>query len=367
MRESDTYFFEAKGIKKAFGGTQALKSAQLQVKKGEVLALLGENGAGKSTLMKIIIGLERADAGEMFIDGKPYIARGPIEAMHAGISMIHQELNTEPYLTVAENIFLNREDTKGIFLDKKETVRKTKKLMEDFGFSIHPETEMGKLSIAEAQMVEIIKAASCNAKMVIMDEPTSSLDNAETERLFKIIADLKSKGVSIIYISHRLEEIYKIADRAAVFRDGEYITTQEIEGLSQSQIISYMVGHEVKDLYPKVEADIGDVVLEVKNLSGKGFTDISFKVRKGEILGFSGLVGAGRSETMRAIFGLDPIKSGEIFLEGKKIKIDSTAKAIDHGIAMANEDRKTYGLCLFRSLKENIALPTLRQFQKGYL
>ena len=365
----NSYILECEGISKAFGGTQALADVELHIKKGEVHALLGENGAGKSTLMKIIIGLYKADQGSITFEGKPYSARGPADAMAAGISMIHQELNPEPYLTIAESIFLNREDVKkGIhFLDKKKTNERAEKILREFDFPKGARTMMEDLTLAQMQMVEIIKAVSCDSRVIIMDEPTSSLDSEETEHLFGTIRGLKEKGVAIIYISHRMEEIFEICDRVSVFRDGRYVGSREMEGVTTKELISMMVGRTVENVFPKQECPIGDVVFRVEHLSGKGFEDISFEVRAGEILGISGLVGSGRSETMRAIFGLDPLTGGKIYLEGKEIVIKSARDAIAKGIAMVNEDRKTYGLCLFRSLRENISLPNLKRKQKRFI
>lgn len=364
---AEEYILECNGISKAFGGTQALKDVQLRLKKGEVHALLGENGAGKSTLMKIIIGLYKADEGSILFDGRPYLARGPADAIAKGISMIHQELNPEPYLTIAESIFLNREDTMGFWLNKKLTNEKAKQILEDFGFKKSPLTVMEDLTLAEAQMIEIIRAVSCNAKVIIMDEPTSSLDSEETEHLFRTIRDLQKKGVAIIYISHRMDEIYKICNTVSIFRDGTYIDTHGVNDVSREELISEMVGRKVANVFPKTECEIGDVVFRAENLCGDGFQNISFEVRAGEILGFSGLVGSGRSETMRAIFGLDSLKSGKMYLNGEEITIHEPYDAVDKGIAMVNEDRKEYGLCLHRSIRENISLPNLPKTQKGII
>ena len=367
MKNKDEYIFECEGIYKAFGGTQALADVQLHVKKGEVIALLGENGAGKSTLMKAVIGLHQPDAGTMTFDGKPYSAKGPVDAMKAGISMSHQELNPEPYLTIAESIFLNREDTRGIILNKKKQNERAQKILDQFDFPYPATTVMGKLSLAQMQMVEIIKAVSCDARMIIMDEPTSSLDSEETEHLFATIRDLKSKGVAIIYISHRMDEIFEICDSVAVFRDGTYVGARSMDGVTRDELISMMVGRQVKNVFPKTDCEIGEVVFKVEGLTGKGFSDISFEVRSGEILGLTGLVGSGRSETMRAIFGLDKLDSGKMWLEGKEITIKNPKDAIRQGVCMVNEDRKNYGLCLFRSIRENISLPNLPARQKGLL
>ena len=361
------YILECKDLSKSFGGTHALDGVQFMVRPGEVHALLGENGAGKSTLMKIIIGLQKADKGQIMFEGKPYSVSGPAEAIAAGISMIHQELNPEPHLSIAESIFLKREDvTPGMhLLNKKKTNERAAKLLKEFDIDLNPKLLVEELTIAQMQMMEIIKAVSCNARLVIMDEPTSSLDSEETERLFKTIRNLKAAGVTVIYISHRMEEIFKICDSYSVFRDGHFIGNGDVANVTTNQLISMMVGREVKNVFPKVLCPIGDVAFKVEGLTGKGFTDISFEVHRGEIVGLSGLVGSGRSETMRAIFGMDPITSGKIYLDGKEIKIKSPRDAIRRGIAMINEDRKGYGLCLFRSLRENISLPNLPARHKG--
>ena len=317
--------------------------------------------------MKAIIGLHKIDSGSITFEGKPYKVNGPAEAIKKGITMVHQELNPEPHLTVAENIFLHNEDTKGIFLSKKETNRRAEEILKKFNFDISPTQLVGDLSLAQAQMIEIMKAVSQDAKVVIMDEPTSSLDNEETEQLFRTIRQLKENGVSVVYISHRMEEIFHICDTVSVFRDGQFIDCKPISEVTEQSLISMMVGREVKNVFPKTECEIGDVVFKVEGLTGKGFENISFEVRRGEILGLTGLAGAGRSETMRAIFGLDPLDSGKIYLEGKEIVNKSPRQAINNGIAMVNEDRRQYGLCLYRSISENISLPNLPVHQKGLL
>ncbi len=365
MREKN--ILECRGISKAFGGTQALKNVDFSLRPGEIHALLGENGAGKSTLMKCIIGLHKADSGTIIFEDKPYTVKGPAEAIAKGIAMVHQELNPEPHLSVAESIFLNREDTKGIFLNKKKTNERAQKILDQFEFHVKPTVTMEQLTLAQAQMVEIIRAVSCDAKVIIMDEPTSSLDSEETRHLFDTIRDLKKQGVAIIYISHRMEEIFEICDRVSVFRDGTYVGTKDIADTNKDELISMMIGYQLKNIFPKVDCPIGDVVFRCEGLTGKGFKNISFEVHAGEILGIAGLVGSGRSETMRAIFGLDPISSGKMFLEGKEIKIKSPADAVNMGIAMVNEDRKGFGLCLNRSIRENISLPNLRKKQKGFI
>lgn len=361
------YLLECKDIQKSFGGTHALEGVQLCVERGQVHALLGENGAGKSTLMNIIIGMFKQSAGEIYFEGKPYSVNGPAEALKAGISMIHQELNTEPFLTIAENIFLKREDmiSNTFLLNKRKTNKRTEEILQKFGMNFNPKTPMEELTIAQAQMIEIIKAVSCDAKLVIMDEPTSSLDNAETQRLFSTIKKLKEQGVTVIYISHRMEEIYQICDSFTVFRDGRWVQSGSLQNYTTNDLISMMVGRKLENLFSKTECEIGDVVFKAEGLTGKGFSGISFEVKKGEILGMSGLVGSGRSETMRAIFGMDRLDKGKIYLNGTKLQIKNPQQAIARGIAMINEDRKNYGLCLYRSIKENISLPNLRKKQKS--
>jgi ribose transport system ATP-binding protein/inositol transport system ATP-binding protein len=370
MREEESeYILDCRDISKSFGGTHALQNVQLKIKKGQVHALLGENGAGKSTLMKIVIGLYKYDSGKIWFEGKPYTVSGPAEAIKAGISMIHQELNPEPYLSIAESIFLKREDTVKFtpFLNKTETNRRASELLKHYNLDMNPKLLMEQLTLAQMQMIEILKAVSCNARLVIMDEPTSSLDSEETERLFRTIRSLRDQGVTVIYISHRMEEIFEICDSYSVFRDGAFVGSGDLKDVTTNELISMMVGRKVDNVFPKVDCCIGDVVFKAEGLSGKGFSDISFEVHSGEILGLSGLVGSGRSETMRAIFGLDPLTKGKMFLNGKEIKIRNTREAISKGIAMINEDRKNYGLCLFRSIRENISLPNLPSKQKGVL
>ena len=364
---SGEFILKCEGIYKAFGGTQALSDVKLRVRAGEVHALMGENGAGKSTLMKCVIGLHRQDKGSITFEGKPYSASGPVEALAAGISMIHQELNPEPHLSIAEHIFLKREDTKGLFLNKKKQNERTEEILKRFNFPHDAKTLMKKLTLAQIQMVEIIKAVSCNSRLIIMDEPTSSLDSEETQHLFRTIRELKEKGVAIIYISHRMEEIFKISDSVSVFRDGHYIDCLKIEDVTKDKLISLMIGRKVDNVFPKVDCEIGEVAFKVEGISGAGFHDISFEVHKGEILGISGLVGSGRSETMRAIFGMDLLTSGKMYLDGKEIKIRNPRQAMKQGICMVNEDRKSFGLCLFRSIRENMSLPTLPQHQKRIL
>jgi ABC-type sugar transport system ATPase subunit len=348
----------------------ALNKVHLTIKEGEVHALMGENGAGKSTLMKILMGLYSPDGGHIrFCDHEVEID-SPSVALQLGISMIHQELSPIPAMSVSENIFLGREALiPGTpFIQRKSQDEKTAKLLAEFHLGISPSAKMNSLSVAQMQMVEIIKAISYNSKLIIMDEPTSALADEEVDDLFATIRDLQKKNVSVIYISHRLEEVFEIADRVTVLRDGQYIGTLEKQEITKDRLISMMVGRELSNFYPKQAVEIGPPVLELRNFSRKGtFSEISFTVHRGEILGIAGLIGSGRSEIMRALYGLDPRDSGEVLLGGEKISIRSPRDAIRRGIVMVNEDRKGYGLVLCRSIRENIALQNLEHFTSAGL
>jgi len=358
-----------KSIEKSFFGTKVLINANFNVKPGELHALMGENGAGKSTLMKIIMGIYSADAGEIIFEGKPVIIRGAREALNMGISMIHQELNPIMEMTISENIFVGREKKiKGTpFIDRKQLNSDTLALLKEYNMDkkITPSMKIKALNIAQIQMIEIIKAVSYNAKLIIMDEPSSSLTATETEELFRTISHLKERGVGIIYISHRIDEVMHLSDRVSVLRDGAMVGCFERAEIDHDKIISLMVGRQLSGGYPRNTAPKGNVVLNVKNMSRKGyFEDISFQVRAGEILGFAGLVGAGRSEVMRALIGYDKADSGEVYLEGKQLKIRSPREAKKNFVLMAPEDRKALGLVLCRSVKENIALKNEESFSK---
>ena len=365
------YILEAKGIDKSFSGVTVLKGAELCIEQGELHALMGENGAGKSTLMKIIMGIYTKDAGQVILDGKEVDFKSAREALDAGISMIHQELSPIPEMTVAENVFLGREQKKikGLpFVDKKELNKKTQELLVEYDLSefIKPNMKMKDLNIAQIQMMEIIKAVSYNSKVIIMDEPTSSLSEKETETLFRIIDNLKQKKVGIIYISHRMEEVFELADRVSVLRDGQFIGCMKVADASREQLINMMVGRELESGYPRNMAEKGKVVLELKNFTRKGvFENVNLQVRAGEILGMAGLVGAGRSEVMRALVGYDKLDSGEIILEGQKIEIKHPKDAIRHHIIMASEDRKQLGLVLCRSIKENVSIQNFDKMSSG--
>ncbi len=362
------YVLQMKGVSKAFPGVKALDNVSLNIRPGEVHALMGENGAGKSTLMKILNGMYQPDEGEIIFDGEKVCITSPSEALKIGISMIYQELNPILDMTIAQNIFIGREPMQknGFFIDDKKLYSDAKVLLEQFKMPLNPRWKMSKLSTAQKQMVEMIKAVSLNSKLIVMDEPTSSLTEEEVNTLFATIERLKKENVTIVYISHRMEEVFMICDTVSVLRDGQYIGTRPIGALDKNSLISMMVGRELKDIFPKTEVQIGETVLEVKGLSKKGvFSEISFKLQKGEILGFYGLVGAGRSEIMRAIFGLDSYGSGEIILEGKALKAKNTKQVIENGISMVTEDRKELGLVLCRSLKENISLASLDDCSEG--
>ena len=354
------------GISKSFFGVKVLQDVDFEIRSGEVHALMGENGAGKSTLMKIIMGIYHADAGEIFFEGKKVAIKEARDALDLGISMIHQELNPIPEMTVAENVFLGREPHIGKlpFVDFRKLNQMTQELLEKYDMAdrISPQMHMSKLSIAQIQMMEIIKAISYNSKVIIMDEPTSSLSESETQQLFKTINLLRDSGIGIIYISHRMAEVFELSDRISVLRDGALIETVDRAQATPDRIISTMVGRALSGGYPRNETVPGEVVMEVRGVTGSEFEDVSFQVRAGEILGFAGLVGAGRSETMRAIVGYDRMKSGEIFIDGKKVTIRHPSDALKRGIVMASEDRKSLGLILCRDIKENISIQNERHY-----
>ncbi|MDR1929755.1 MAG: sugar ABC transporter ATP-binding protein [Treponema sp.] len=359
----------AEHINKAFSGVLALQDVQFDLKTGEVHALLGENGAGKSTLMKIISGVYTRDSGDLSIKGEKITHDlSPHSAQALGIGIIHQELNLCPHLTVAENIFLNREFSYAAgVLNKKKQNEAARQYLDQLNLDIDPATPTNKLPVSKQQMVEICKTLSMNAGIVIMDEPTSALTEKEIEDLFSVIAVLKQKGKGIIYISHRLEELSRIVDRVTVLRDGKYVKTMNFADTSLPEIISLMVGRALTEKFPRIETARGEKVLEIKNLSsphGVGVKNVSFELYKGEILAFAGLMGAGRTETVRAISGADKMSSGEIILNGKTLAIRSPRDAINKGLFCAPEDRKRDGLCVRMTLAENITLPSLDVISK---
>jgi ribose transport system ATP-binding protein/inositol transport system ATP-binding protein len=360
---------QMKGIAKRFAGVHALKGVDFELESGEVHALLGENGAGKSTLMKILAGIYPVDEGEIFIEGNKVSINSVKDAQAHGISIIHQEISLVPYLSVAENIFLGKEPvTKAGWIDWKRMTEEARKYLQQFGLELEPEVPVKKLTVAQQQMIEIIKAVSFQAKIIVMDEPTSSLTEKEVEFLFQIIGRLKEQGVGIVYISHRMNELFTITDRITVLRDGTLIGTVKTKDTTTDQLISMMVGRELTQYYIKDSPPSdGEIVLSVRNLSKKGvLNEASFDLRKGEILGFAGLVGAGRSELMKCIFGLDSYDKGEIRIDGKPLIIRNPNDAIKHGIAYVTENRKEEGLFLIRSVQYNITIKILDQFIKWF-
>lgn len=358
---------QMKGICKSFPGVKALDQVDFSIEKGEIHALLGENGAGKSTLMKVLSGVYKKDAGEIFLDGGPIEIHGPREAQKMGIGIIHQELNLVPELTVMENIFLGREPHKLFgFVDKEKMRQESFEILKRLGTEIQPEDVISDLSIGMQQMVEIAKALSYETRILIMDEPTAALTERESEHLFKIVRQLAASGVGIIYISHRMEELFALSDRITVMRDGAYAGTVVTKQTQFDDLIKLMVGRELTERYPRKTADIGNEVLNVNKLCrGESLQDISFSVKAGEIVGVAGLMGAGRTELARAIFGIDPLDTGTISVEGKQSGIHSCQDAIRAGIGLITEDRKHQGLVLPMSVGDNISLAVLGEISKG--
>ncbi len=361
--EHDEILLSVNKVCKNFPGVKALRDVDFYVKKGEVHALIGENGAGKSTLMKIILGKYSMTSGSMTFKGKPYHPSSPHDALSQGISMIHQEISLVPTLSVADNIWIGREQRfsrlKGFY--NKQVQRETAaEIIRQLGLKIDPDVEVARLSVAEMQMVEIARAVSYDSDIVIMDEPTSALTNAEIDKLYEIIADLKRRGKSVIFISHKLEEIFRICDSITVFRDGQFVARHAASEITQSQLVSLMVGREMKDIYPKEDVPIGEPVLEVRNFSRAGkFTDVSFTVHAGEILGFAGLVGAGRTEIMQSLFGIDPKDSGEVLVHGQPVDIRNSTQAIGHKLSMVTEDRLRRGAIHLLSVQDNTSIAYL--------
>ena len=357
---SGEYIVELDHVSKVFPGVKALDDVHFRLKAGEVMALLGENGAGKSTLMKILSGVYTLDSGTMKIFGEEVNGMNPKKAQELGVAIIHQELNMCRHLTVAENMFLGREKHKGVIVSQKEMNEEARSILKSLDIDIDPTTIVGDLQVSKQQMVEIAKALSTNARILIMDEPTSALTNREIEELFRIIRQLRAEGKGIVYISHRLEELQHIVDRVTILRDGQFILETNFADISMNDIIANMVGREIKEKFPRVKCEKGKKILEVKHLNaGRMVRDVSFESYEGEILGFAGLMGAGRTETTRAIFGVDPKESGQIFIDGKEVKINSPADSIKNGLVLAPEDRKKDGLCTKLSIRSNIELPNL--------
>ncbi len=360
---------EMKKVRKSFHSVEVLHGVDLTVRAGTVHALMGENGAGKSTLMKVLAGVHGLDSGEVYIRGEKVEIQSPKHSQELGVAMIHQELSAIPEMTVAENIFLGREPRKGIFIDHKKMQQMTQELLDNLKVAIAPSVKIGRLKVADQQLVEIAKAVSFHADIIVMDEPTSAITDNEVEYLFQIIADLKAQGKGIIYISHKMDEIFRIADDITVLRDGNYVNTWEAKDINNNILIQNMVGRELNEYFPKVEVPIHDVLFEVKHLTQKGkFEDVSFVVKKGEIFGIAGLIGAGRTEMMQAIFGLAKLDEGEMYLEGVPITIHTPKEAIAYGIAYVTEDRKGEGLVLEMPVAHNITLPSMKMFcQNGFI
>lgn len=357
---------ELKNISKSFGANHVLKGVNLEVSPGEVHSLIGENGAGKSTLMNIFTGLLEADSGEIIVDGQSVHYSGALDAEQHGISFIHQEMNNFLEMSVVDNMFLNKEyKNKFGFVDEKRMIKEAEYYLSELGAKIDVRSEIGKLSVGRQQMIEIAKSLMTDAKVIIMDEPTAALTEKEIKLLFEAVNNLKQKGVSFIYISHRMEEIFEIADRVTVMRDGVSVGTYEVDKVDMKQIVRDMVGREMGDFYPERNPELGSTALKVEHLTEDGvFNDINFSVREGEILAFSGLMGAGRTEIMRAIFGIDKLTSGTIIVEGKQVKIHSPQQAINKNIGFLTENRKDEGLILDASLYDNIVLPSVNGFVK---
>ncbi len=364
-RASVDYVLSMKGICKSFSGVSVLREVNLDVVAGEVHALMGENGAGKSTLMKILCGIHQKDDGAIYLNGQPVHIRSPKESLRHGISMIHQELNPVRAMTVAENIFLGREPCYRFtnIVNRHRQREQAAVLFQELGASLNPDARMSSLSVAQMQLVEIVKAVSCRASVIIMDEPTSAIAGREVEKLFAIIRNLKSRGISIIYISHRLEEIFRISDTITVLRDGRFIASRPVAELDGAAVVRMMVGREIRELFPKAQTAVGSISLEVNGLTRRGkFRDISFRARCGEVLGFGGLMGAGRSEVMETLFGMYRADAGVISIHGRSVAIRSPSDAIRHGLALVTEDRQLTGLNLKATVKANMTLVSLKKF-----
>ncbi|MDO1445492.1 sugar ABC transporter ATP-binding protein [Rhodocytophaga aerolata] len=371
MDSAQEYILQVQNLSKSFAGVKALDQVQLKVKRGEVHALMGENGAGKSTFMKILIGMHTADSGEIIFEGQPILSKHSHTqaALKKGIAMIHQELLLVPQMTVAQNLFLGKETITWFpwWVNDKRIHQQATALLQKIGLDIDPQKKLKRLRVAEMQMVEIAKAISNEAKIIIMDEPTSAISDKEVETLFSIITDLKKKGVAIIYISHKMDEIFTIADTITVLRDGKYIDTKPASQLNSQTLISMMVGRQLTTVFPQAAHTKGEIMLSVKELHRKHtFSHITFDVHKGEVLGIAGLMGAGRTEVARAICGLDPVDRGEMYVKGKKVRIDSTKEAFAQGIGYVSEDRKGVGLVPGMSVKQNITLASLEKYSKGW-
>lgn len=368
---NEQYLLEMKGISKSFPGVKALDKVQLKVRAGSVHALMGENGAGKSTLMKCLFGIYIEDEGEIYLDGKKVKFTNPKQALENGVAMVHQELNQVMKRPVMENMMLGRFPKKGLFIDQKEMYDFTKKAFDDIGVDINPKILTEKLSVSQRQMLEIAKAVSYDAKILILDEPTSSLTNQEVDVLFKTIRMLKERGMGIVYISHKMEEILEISDEITVFRDGKWVDTRDCSDMTTEKIINLMVGRELTDRFPPKDNVVGEPILQVRNLDGKYepcVKDVTFDLHKGEILGLAGLVGARRTELLETIFGLRTKENGEILLDGKKVNNNSPKEAINNGFALLTEERRATGIFPMLDIRFNSTIANMKKYRKnGFL
>ncbi|OBW96187.1 D-ribose transporter ATP-binding protein [Gallibacterium salpingitidis] len=365
------YILEMNNVSKTFPGVKALDGINLKVKRGSVHALMGENGAGKSTLMKILYGIYTPDdGGEIIFNGKPFNPSRPIDAIRKGLTMVPQEISPAANLTIADNFYLGRELTKGkFFLNQKEMDEKAAKILEGLGIPMDVTVKMSEVSVAKAQLVAIATAVSNNAKVIIMDEPTTALTETEVEQLYKIIETVKNHGIAIIFISHKLDEVFKVSDEITVIRDGQYIGTKPASEVTKEELISMMVGRDMSEMFQRERIEISDeIILEVKNLTRAGkYEDVSFQVRKGEIFGIAGLVGAGRSEIVEGLFGYKPADSGEIYIHGQKANIKTPLDAMKYKIGFVTEDRKLTGLFLNLSITDNMIMPKMSPYLENFL
>ncbi len=363
---AEDLILELKGITKIFPGVKALDGVHFQLRRGEVHALMGENGAGKSTFIKVITGVHAAEAGQMFLEGNEVHFKGPKDAQEAGIAAVYQHPTSYPTLSVTENIFMGHEEIKSGMIQWKNMNKEAQKLLDSLDADFKPTDEVGTLTIAQQQMVEIAKALSTNAKIIILDEPTAALTANESKKLYEIVDKLRDEGKSIIFISHRFEDMYRLATRVTVFRDSQYIGTYDVDGISNADLIKAMVGREITDMYPKEDIKLGDEIFRVEGMTKTGFfKDVSFDVKAGEIIGLTGLVGAGRTETIESVCGITKPDSGKVFLEGKQLSINKPEDAMKAGIILLPEDRQKQGLILSWELWKNVTLPIQKELANG--
>ncbi len=362
---NEDLILELRGITKIFPGVRALNNVRFQLRRGEVHALMGENGAGKSTFIKVITGVFPPEEGQIFLDGKEISFKGTRDSLNVGIAAVYQHPTTYPDLSVTENIFMGHQIKKGPLMDWKAMHAKAAELLARLNANFDPHVEMGSLSVAQQQMVEIAKALSTNARIIILDEPTAALTANESKELYRIVKQLRDEGVSLIFISHRMEDMYELADRVTVFRDAQYIGTYDVRGITTAELVKAMVGREIKDMFPKPEVEIGDEVLRIENLSRVGFfKDVNIHVNKGEIVGLTGLVGAGRTEVVEAVCGITRPSAGKVYLEGKELHINKPVDAMKAGIVLLPEDRQKEGLIMSWGLGRNVTLPIQDELSK---